>query len=100
MPKYKCHGVVHAFEIERIITATDEHDERDPDWTVVLAGADDVKTTVSSGWMDRNQPSVGGYCVFHVDGQEGGNVSYMPAEVFEHNHSLLVVYEVDEEPSL
>ncbi len=83
MPKYQCHKVVHALQIERM------------DWTpgegasLIVEGAFQP-IDVTDEWVGRHAPAstaemVGGYYVRYAD----GHTSYSPQQAFEAGYTRI-----------
>lgn len=78
MNKYRCHKEVEAMKIEEIELHGPEDGERDH----VLLGRENnvtVAVEVSTDYIARHSPEVGGYYVKYKDGYE----SFSPAAAFE-----------------
>ena len=87
LPRWKCHKEVHAAKIRRLLTNTDGAG------TLYLQlddGADENRRStttvdVTSEWMDRHKPAVGGYYVMYADGY----TSFSPGAAFESGYARL-----------
>ena len=81
MPKYKCHKVVQAFQIEAISQVI-----KDPGrWGLSSGSKDNLRIHVSPEYMEKHKPKVGGYYVRYADGYE----SWSPADAFEDGYTLI-----------
>lgn len=80
LPRYQCHKVVHAAQIEAVTCG-----EGLPpgEMTLRLAGVGDV--SVDEGWVRQHKPQAGGYAVVYNDGY----MSFSPAEPFEAGYALV-----------
>lgn len=72
LPKYKCHKVVRAAEIQGVSLTGLLH----------LKNIGNVQ--MSLDWLDKHKPIVGGYFVIYEDGYQ----SYSPKKAFEEGYSL------------
>jgi hypothetical protein len=86
LPRWKCHKVVSAARISRVMT------ESDGSGTLVLRLSPDdapVQSHTSvdkeAEWMERFKPAAGGYYVVYEDGYE----SFSPAKAFEDGYARL-----------
>ena len=87
MPKYKCHKVVHALEIETITFDSDvaRKEGRETTGKAVIMPADEgyASFEVSAEYVNKHRPLAGGYYVVY----EGGYRSWSPKEAFEKGYS-------------
>lgn len=75
---YNCHKTVRAGKISRIV-------EKDLNQTdLFFEELENFHITVSTEWVEKHQPEVGGYYVQYKDGY----ASYSPAEAFEEGYTL------------
>lgn len=79
MPLYKCHKVVGALKIDKIVPKTDGG--------VMLHF---VATTyapirMDRDWVEKHDPQAGGYFVVYKDGYK----SFSPAKAFESGYTLI-----------
>ena len=81
MPKYQSHKKVWALKIKSIIT------ERSLDGKTFIEPEEEgySKLEVSSEYMKKHKPHVGGYYVVYKDGYK----SFSPAKAFEEGYSLI-----------
>ena len=81
MQKFKCHKVVEAGKITRVVdygvAAGGQLEMDTPEGTYLLA--------VNTGYLHKHQPGVGGYFVRYADGYE----SYSPAAAFEAGYTAI-----------
>lgn len=86
LPQYKCHKVVRAAKIEKIVVPP----AGDSDVAnLTLASLDPemkFEVEVPVLWIEHFKPSSGGYLVQYEDGY----VSFSPPEAFESGYTLLV----------
>jgi hypothetical protein len=86
LPQWKCHKVVSAAKIPRIITMPDGSAE-----LVLRLTADNAavqghtSVSVSADWMGRFKPQAGGYYVVYEDGY----ASFSPAKAFEDGYTRI-----------
>ena len=79
MPKYKCYKEVWALKIEGI-----KHAE-DGSATIIPEDHRYGAIEVDTAYMQKHQPTVGGYYVVYKDGYK----SFSPAEAFESGYELI-----------
>lgn len=91
LPLYQCHKKVRALKIEKIATSADviatDPEAENFDGALLIAG--DRGVNVSSEYLAKHKPEVGGYYVLYEDGYE----SYSPAAPFEAGYSPAFVAE-------
>lgn len=78
LPKYKCHKVVHAAQITDMIGNGLQ--------SRLVFGQVGGSIEVSSEWISKHAPSLGGYYVVYEDGY----ASYSPAQAFESGYAKFV----------
>lgn len=79
MPKYQCHKKVHALKIKLVSIGDNGSGLITPE----DQGYDDF--TVSKEFMDKHNPTFGGYFVVY----KGGYQSFRPAKEFEEGYRKL-----------
>lgn len=79
MKKYRCHKVVEAGKIEKILT------ERRPDGKTRVTIRDGGTIEVERKIFARGMPAIGDYLVRYEDGY----ISWSPAKAFEAGYTLL-----------
>lgn len=80
LPQYQCHKVVRAAKITGWLgNEGDGYDITGEDHTVVAH--------VAANWIDKHNPSIGGYYVLYED----GNASYSPAKAFEDGYTKMEI---------
>ena len=81
LPKWKCHKIVEAAEVEAI------KPYEDGQWFLSLAVGDgEIEPhLVSREFMQKHKPRVGGYFVRYEDGYE----SFSPPEAFESGYARI-----------
>lgn len=79
-PRWKCHKEVQAFKIGEIRLGVYGH-------SATLIPMDDKiePVTVSTEYMTKHTPKIGGYYVLYEDGYE----SFSPAAAFESGYALI-----------
>ncbi len=79
MPKYKCHKIVHALQITKVV--------HNPDESVDLFFEDSAFTSINveDGYGKKHNPQVGGYYVVYKDGYK----SFSPQKAFEDGYELV-----------
>lgn len=75
MDRYRCHKLVDAAKIQHIGTHA---------LSVVDVDGKTSEITMTSSWLAKHQPEVGGYLVVYEDGY----MSYSPAKAFESGYTL------------
>lgn len=78
LQKFKCHKVVEAMKIAKIVLAEDSE-------KAVLVGELGSEVHVGAKYLEKHEPEVGGYYVRYADGYE----SWSPADAFESGYALL-----------
>ena len=79
MPKYQSHKKVWALKIKHISYIEPAQ------YQIVPEESGYAPIDVSTGWMEKHQPQVGGYYVVYKDGY----ASYSPAAAFEEGYTKL-----------
>ena len=82
LPSYKCHKIVQAFKIQKIVISFkcgEIHRALEPE------NPDYPPIEVSDNFIFRHQPLPGGYYVRYPDGYE----SFSPAAAFEEGYTLI-----------
>lgn len=87
MPRYKCHKEVHALRIADIEYCDSvKHGVQRFEYCLLIPFDSRYSPIrVSSAWMNKHQPDVGGYYVVYSDGY----ASYSPKTTFEEGYSLI-----------
>ena len=85
MPKYKRHKEVWALKIKSIAKELAEYREIDGSATITPEEEGYEPFKVSSEYMNKHQPEVGGYYVVYEDGYK----SFSPADAFEKGNTLI-----------
>lgn len=80
MPRYRSHKEVRALKIEAIYVEV--NDATGGPGALKCAGWDEL-IPVSAEYMEKHDPSPGGYVVFYEDGYQ----SWSPAEAFESGYT-------------
>lgn len=79
LPRYKCHKGVRAAKVTAFRGPTGD------DGTLLVLGEIGGYKGVSSEWMERFEPELGGYLVFYDDGY----MSFSPAKAFEEGYTRI-----------
>jgi len=74
MPRYVCHKVVHALQIQAVIGSN-----------LVFEDSDFDDRDMGHEWVSKHQPVAGGWLVVYKDGYE----SFSPAEAFEDGYTRI-----------
>ncbi len=88
MPRYRCHKVVRALKIGRLIMDGAGEPDRDSDGGAMIfpaeLGYEPFK--VDRAYIAKHDPQVGGYYVVYDDGYK----SFSPAKAFEDGYTLIL----------
>lgn len=79
LPKWQCHKVVSAAQIEAI------NDQHQPSGGAVLTLLGGYRVSVDASWVQRHDARVGGYYVVYEDGY----ASYSPRAAFEGGYTRI-----------
>lgn len=86
LPQYKSHKIVGALKIKSILRdGVGENRETDVSTEITPEEDGYAPFTVSSEYMNKHKPQVGGYFVVY----EGGYQSFSPADAFENGYTLI-----------
>lgn len=86
LPQYRCHKVVRAAKIQNITAPPRGKTGAIIDLGALLdRGLSFPSMHVSSDWLAKHDPKVGGYYVVYEDGY----TSYSPAEAFEAGYTRI-----------
>jgi hypothetical protein len=83
MPRYKCHKVVHALKIAKILDPTLPGNESDGSRVIVPVEPGYAPFSVDRDYVRKHEPQVGGYFVAYDDGY----TSFSPAQAFEDGYT-------------
>jgi len=76
---YRCHKVVHAGKIMGFSS------DGETAAVVVQGGSEDQDIIVTTEWLEKHNPEVGGYVVIYSDDY----MSYSPAAAFEGGYQVI-----------
>ena len=86
IPWWLCHKKVQAFKIQEIrIIPGPPMSQGYNTAELIPEGIECLPVTVSSDYLHRHKPQVGGYYVLYVDGYE----SFSPADAFENGYTRI-----------
>jgi hypothetical protein len=85
MPRYKSHKTVWALKIAAISPNEASHPDEVPGATITPADDGYAPFSVSSMYMGKHSPQVGGYFVQYADGYQ----SFSPAQAFEEGYTRI-----------
>ena len=85
MPRYKCHKIVHALKIQRVIDPSLLNDETDGS-RILVPEEPFAPLRVGMEYVRKHNPQAGGYFIRYEDGYE----SFSPAKAFEDGYTRLI----------
>jgi hypothetical protein len=85
MPRYKCHKVVHALKIAKVLDPTLPGNESDGSRVIVPDEAGYAPFAVERDYVRKHNPQPGGYFVVYEDGYK----SFSPAQAFESGYTRI-----------